>query len=124
MAQFYAFCRIVDDIVDEPGMTPEERALANEYADMPFDEGPLGSGRTVFFDSSAEPISGSREAVIDDGVSLGAGERTVDQNFDDGVSLGASGQESVQGFDAGGISQDAGLDNGTDNSMDVEMDMD
>lgn len=25
MAQFYAFCRIVDDIVDEPGMTPEER---------------------------------------------------------------------------------------------------
>lgn len=25
MAQFYAFCRIVDDIVDEPGMTAEER---------------------------------------------------------------------------------------------------
>lgn len=28
MAQFYAFCRIVDDIVDEPGMTPQERHLA------------------------------------------------------------------------------------------------
>lgn len=25
MARLYAFCRIVDDIVDEPGMTPEER---------------------------------------------------------------------------------------------------
>lgn len=25
MAQFYAFCRIVDDIVDEPGMSPQER---------------------------------------------------------------------------------------------------
>lgn len=25
MAQFYAFCRIVDDIVDEPGMTSQER---------------------------------------------------------------------------------------------------
>ncbi|MFI3242684.1 MAG: phytoene/squalene synthase family protein [Akkermansia sp.] len=28
MAQFYAFCRLVDDIVDEPGMTPEERHAA------------------------------------------------------------------------------------------------
>ncbi len=28
MAQFYAFCRIVDDIVDEPGMSPEERHKA------------------------------------------------------------------------------------------------
>ena len=28
MAQLYAFCRIVDDIVDEPGMTPEERHAA------------------------------------------------------------------------------------------------
>ena len=28
MAQFYAFCRIVDDIVDEPGMSPEERHTA------------------------------------------------------------------------------------------------
>ncbi len=28
MAQFYAFCRIVDDIVDEPGMTAEERHAA------------------------------------------------------------------------------------------------
>ncbi len=28
MAQFYAFCRIIDDIVDEPGMTPEERHAA------------------------------------------------------------------------------------------------
>ena len=25
MAEFYAFCRTVDDIVDEPGMTPRER---------------------------------------------------------------------------------------------------
>ncbi len=28
MAQLYAFCRIVDDIVDEPGMTAEERHAA------------------------------------------------------------------------------------------------
>lgn len=28
MAQFYAFCRIVDDIVDEPGLTAEERHAA------------------------------------------------------------------------------------------------
>ncbi|MDH3069058.1 phytoene/squalene synthase family protein [Akkermansia sp. N21169] len=28
MAEFYAFCRTVDDIVDEPGMTPEERHAA------------------------------------------------------------------------------------------------
>ena len=28
MAQFYAFCRIVDDIVDEPGMTEQERHAA------------------------------------------------------------------------------------------------
>ena len=25
LAEFYAFCRTVDDIVDEPGMTPRER---------------------------------------------------------------------------------------------------
>lgn len=35
MAQFYAFCRIVDDIVDEPGMTEEERHLAlNRWTDI------------------------------------------------------------------------------------------
>ncbi len=28
MARLYAFCRIVDDIVDEPGMTPDERHTA------------------------------------------------------------------------------------------------
>lgn len=28
MARLYAFCRIVDDIVDEPGMTPDERHAA------------------------------------------------------------------------------------------------
>lgn len=28
MAQLYAFCRIIDDIVDEPGMTEEERHAA------------------------------------------------------------------------------------------------
>lgn len=28
MARLYAFCRIVDDVVDEPGMTPEERHAA------------------------------------------------------------------------------------------------
>lgn len=28
MAQFYAFCRIVDDIVDEPGLSSEERHAA------------------------------------------------------------------------------------------------
>lgn len=35
MAQFYAFCRIVDDIVDEPGMEPTERHDAlNRWADI------------------------------------------------------------------------------------------
>lgn len=35
MAQFYAFCRIVDDIVDEPGMTEEQRHEAlNRWADI------------------------------------------------------------------------------------------
>ncbi len=35
MVQFYAFCRIVDDIVDEPGMTPEERhAALDHWADV------------------------------------------------------------------------------------------
>lgn len=106
------------------GMTPEERALANEYADMPVDEGKLGSGYTVFFDGAAEPTTGSRENVIDDGVSLGAGEKTVDQNFDDGVSLGASGNESVHEFDTDGVSVDVDRDNGPDNSMDGGMDMD
>lgn len=28
MAQFYAFCRLIDDIVDEPGMTPDIRHAA------------------------------------------------------------------------------------------------
>ena len=28
MSQFYAFCRIVDDIVDEPGMDPQQRHAA------------------------------------------------------------------------------------------------
>lgn len=28
MSQFYAFCRIVDDIVDEPGMAPQQRHAA------------------------------------------------------------------------------------------------
>lgn len=35
MAQFYAFCRIVDDIVDEPGMSPKERhAALNRWEDV------------------------------------------------------------------------------------------
>ena len=35
MAQFYAFCRIVDDIVDEPGMTPQDRHTAlDRWADI------------------------------------------------------------------------------------------
>lgn len=35
MAQFYAFCRIVDDIVDEPGMSAEERHCAlNRWVDI------------------------------------------------------------------------------------------
>lgn len=35
MAQFYAFCRIVDDIVDEPGMSQEERHKAlNRWEDV------------------------------------------------------------------------------------------
>lgn len=35
MAEFYAFCRTVDDIVDEPGMTPRERHDAlNRWIDV------------------------------------------------------------------------------------------
>ncbi len=35
MAQFYAFCRIVDDIVDEPGMSEQERHNAlNRWIDI------------------------------------------------------------------------------------------
>lgn len=35
MARLYAFCRIVDDIVDEPGMTSEERhAALDRWADL------------------------------------------------------------------------------------------
>ena len=35
MARLYAFCRIVDDIVDEPGMTNEERhAALDRWADL------------------------------------------------------------------------------------------
>lgn len=35
MAQFYAFCRLVDDIVDEPGMEPHERHDAlNRWIDV------------------------------------------------------------------------------------------
>lgn len=39
MAQFYAFCRIVDDIVDEPGMTEQERHTAlNRWIDIVTDK--------------------------------------------------------------------------------------
>ncbi len=35
MAQFYAFCRLIDDIVDEPGMEAEERhAALNRWAGL------------------------------------------------------------------------------------------
>jgi phytoene synthase len=35
MARLYAFCRIVDDVVDEPGMTPDERHTAlNRWEDV------------------------------------------------------------------------------------------
>lgn len=35
MARLYAFCRIVDDIVDEPGMSPEERhAALDRWSDI------------------------------------------------------------------------------------------
>ena len=35
MARLYAFCRIVDDVVDEPGMSPEERhAALNRWTDI------------------------------------------------------------------------------------------
>lgn len=35
MARLYAFCRIVDDVVDEPGMTSEERhAALNRWTDV------------------------------------------------------------------------------------------
>lgn len=50
MAQFYAFCRIVDDIVDEPGMNPEERHQAlNRWVDV--------------ITSAAEPTPGIEEEV-------------------------------------------------------------
>lgn len=106
------------------GMKPDERALANEYAEKSFDEGKLGAGYSVFLDNSAEPITGGREPAFDDGVSLGIGENTMEHNFDDGVSLGDSGKASDQEFDADGVCLDSDQDNGLDNSVDGGMDMD
>lgn len=112
------------DPTQDAGMTPQERALANEYAEEDYFDGPLGSGYTVFFDESEAPVSGTREATIDDGVSLGAEENSVSQDFDDGVSLGASEEDASQEIGDDGVSLDNDRDSGPDNSMDGGIDMD
>ncbi len=51
MAQFYAFCRLVDDIVDEPGMSAEERhAALDRWA--------------AIITTQAEPTPGIEEEVL------------------------------------------------------------
>lgn len=51
MAQLYAFCRIVDDIVDEPGMTPEERhAALDRWSEL--------------ISRRAEPVQGVESEVV------------------------------------------------------------
>lgn len=89
------------------GMTPEERALANEYADEPFDI-PLGQGRTFFLDPDTMPITAETGNSMDDGASLGIwNAESAVQDYDDGVSLGTQSiGNSDQDYDAG-ISQDA-----------------
>ena len=108
------------DPTQDAGMTPQERALANEYAEEDYFDGSLGSGYTVFFDESEAPVSGTREAAIDDGVSLGAGENSVGQDFDDGVSLGAMENDTSQEIDDGGLSLDSSQDNSMDGGIDME----
>lgn len=115
-----------DAIIDprqDIGMTPEERALANEYAEIGIDDDKLGTGYTVFFDSAAEPITDSKEVAIDDGVSLGVGENSVSHDFDDGVSLGMS-DEAATGISDDGVGLGSDQDNSPDSSMDSGMDMD
>lgn len=52
MAQFYAFCRVVDDIVDEPGMTPEQRHAALDRW-------------TALVTAQAQPAAGIEQEVCD-----------------------------------------------------------
>lgn len=108
------------DPSQDAGMTPQERAIANEYAEEDYFDGPLGSGYTVFFDGSEVSVGGAGETQIDDGVSLGVGENAVGQDFDDGVSLGASGADSSRELGDHGVSPDSSLDNGMDGGMDMD----
>lgn len=119
-----------DTVIDprqDIGLTPEERALANEYAEETWSISDLGSGYTVFFDPSAEPITGISGVSFDDGASLGARDNTVSQDFDDGVSLGTSGGAVQELADDGvslGMDQGNHSDNSMDNGMNGGMEMD
>lgn len=115
------------------GMTPEERALANEYADLVYDDIELGAGRTFFLDPSAEPIMDGQNNTMDDGVSLGSSSCAGMESVDDGLSLGAGsasyGSESYDdGMSLGSSSMDNSdhgysADHGADYSSDQDMDI-
>lgn len=76
------------------GMTQEERALANEYAEMDYSEN-LGEGYTMFFDENSAPITNESGNEVDGG-----------ESFDFGLDTG-----SVSSDD-GGVSNDGGVDGG------------
>lgn len=82
------------------GMTPEERELANEYAEEPVDTS-LGDGFTVFLDQDAAPIT---EDMNDGGnMDLDSG-TAVDDGMDGGTEMGADasvGSEAEGGMDSG-----------------------
>ncbi len=90
-------------------MTPEERALANEYAEEPYDIG-LGEGYTEFFDQDAAPITAETANDMDDGVSLDVSETSAEDSLDmdDGASI-----DSDAGYGDG-------MDSGQDSGMSIE----
>ena len=60
------------------GMTAEERALANEYADMPYESETLGTGYAVSFDEDPGVSTDSVDDGVDDG---------MDDGMDDGLGM-------------------------------------
>lgn len=107
------------------GMTPGERALANEYADFDcFGDG-LGSGHTTFFDPADAPVSSLSANAMDDGVSLGSGSAmSGDESVDDGVSLGDNGLGTSDNGYGNGASMGEDSDNGMDGGSNGGMSMD
>lgn len=77
------------------GLTPEERALANEYAEFDELDEDLGEGRAFFLDPDTAPITSDQDAVntndgaaLDDDTAL-----STSEELDDGASLDNTGYE-------------------------------